>query len=521
MADKKEIAVAKDVRASMDRLLEIGKDIKTWSGIGALLGWDQETYMPEKAVDERSRQQAALSSLVHEKMTSGEIGELLEDLGADDDNPMGDESRCADLSRTERAFIRFVHRSYRKETRLPGRLVKELSETRSKSQSVWAKARQENDFKSFQPWLEKLIDLKLETAEAYGYDDNPYDPLLDDYEPDMKTAEVQRVFSDLKADLVPLVKAISESKQVDNSFLTKHYPTKLQEEFGYKVLEKLNYPMDRGRLDVTAHPFTTELGSDDIRITTRYMEDFFNSSLYSIIHEAGHGLYELGMGDDIRGNLMAGGTSLGIHESQSRTWENLVGRSREFWEYFLPSLKTMFPENLDGVDVEAMWRGVNKVEPSFIRVEADEVTYSLHVMLRFELEQKLINRKLAVKDLPEAWNEGMRDLLGIVPERDSDGVLQDVHWSFGLFGYFPTYALGNLYGSQFWNTMLKDIPDVYTQMASGDFTRILAWLREHIHQYGSSKTAGELAMDITGEPLNAKYFVDYLNSKYKTVYKLD
>jgi carboxypeptidase Taq len=503
---------------AVNRLKEIGEDIKIWSGIGSLLGWDQETYMPEKAVPERSKQQAALSSLLHEKITSAEIGRLLDVLGADEDHVRGDDAKCADLGDLDRALIRVAYREYAKETKLPANLVKELSETRSQAQAAWAKARQNNDFGSFRPWLEKIIDLKLREADAYGWQENPYDPLLDGYEPGMKTSEVDQVFTALKADLVPLVKNIAESEQVNNDFLMRHYPAELQEKFGRFVLDKLNYPMDRGRLDVTAHPFTTELGADDIRITTRYLENFFNSSLFGTVHEAGHGLYELGMGDEIRGGILAEGTSLGIHESQSRTWENLVGRSREFWQFFLPHLKQIFPENLEGIDVEAMWKAVNKVEPSFIRVEADEVTYSLHVMLRFELEKQLINKKLAVKDIPEAWNEGMREMLGIIPANDAEGCLQDVHWSFGLFGYFPTYALGNLYGSQFWNAMMKDLPDTYQRMAAGDFSGILGWLRENIHRHGSAKTADELAVDITGETLNAKHFVGYLNDKYSKIY---
>ena len=390
---------------SLKRLMELGAELKTWGGISALLGWDQETYMPEKAVLERSKQHAAVSTLFHEKITSGEIGNLLASLGADDAHPMGDDGICADLSTLERAFIRTIYRSHSREIKLPAKLVRELAETTSQAQALWAKARQNKDFPSFQPWLEKIIELKLRAADAYGYDDNPYDPLLDEYEADMKTADLDRVFTDFKAELLPLVKKIAEARQVDNSFLTKTYSARLQEKFGYQVLEKLGYPLDRGRLDVSAHPFTSELGSDDVRITTRYLENFFNSCLFSIIHEAGHGLYELGMGDDIRGNLLASGTSLGIHESQSRTWENIVGRSHEFWQYFLPQLKTLFPENLGGIDLHTFWRGVNKVEPSLIRVEADEVTYSLHVILRFDLEKRIINRELAVKDLPEVWNE--------------------------------------------------------------------------------------------------------------------
>ena len=505
---------------SLKRLMELGKEIKVWSGVAALLGWDQECCMPEKAVSERSKQHAAVSALLHEKITSNEIGDLLANVNANDAHPMGDDSICQNMTVLERAFIRQLYRRYSKSTKLPTKLVKNLSETTGQAQAVWAKARQNNDFPTFQPWLEKIVDLKLQAADAYGYDHDPYDPLLDEYEADMKTADVSQVFADLRSELVPLVEHITASAEVNNSFLTKSYPIPLQEKFGYEVLKKLHYPMDRGRLDVSTHPFTTELGNDDVRITTRYIEKFFNSCLFSIIHEAGHGLYELGMGNEIRGNLLSGGCSLGIHESQSRTWENIVGRSHEFWQYFLPVLKKIFPENLKGIDVDTFWRGVNKVEPSFIRVEADEVTYSLHVMLRFDLEKRIINQSLAIKDLPEAWNEGMREMLGIVPPTDTEGVLQDVHWSVGLFGYFPTYALGNLYSSQFWNTILKDIPNVYDQIAGGEFASILSWLRAKIHQHGSSKTATEISLAISGETLNAKYFIDYLRSKYSRVYSL-
>lgn len=509
-----------DPKKTFTELKELGKEITTWNGISALLGWDQETYMPEKAVIGRSQQHAAVDSLLHEKITAKEIGLLLDKLGASDDHPMGDDKMCSELTTLDRAFIRHVYRSYSREIKLPASLVKELSETTSLAQAAWAKARQNNDFPAFQPWLEKVVDLKLQSADALGYKDHPYDPMLDMYEPNMKTAEVDQVFSTLKAGLVPLFRSITEAEQVDNSFLTKHYPAKLQEQFGHQVLDKFGYPMDRGRLDVSAHPFTTEISDDDVRITTRYLENFFNSSLFSIIHEAGHGFYELGMGDDVRGNMLAGGTSLGIHESQSRTWENVIGRSREFWQHFLPSLKTLFPENLKGIDLDTFWRGINKVESSFIRVEADEVTYNLHVILRFELEKAIISRQIAVKDLPEAWNEGMRDMLGIVPSVDSDGVLQDVHWSFGLFGYFPTYTLGNLYSAQFWNAMLKDLPETYTDLRAGKFASIHDWLHKSIYRHGSSRTAAELAVDISGETLNSAHFMDYLNKKYRSIYSL-
>lgn len=508
-----------NTREAVARLKELSAEIKTWHGIDALLGWDQETYMPEKAIGGRSKQQSAVSSLIHEKTTAPEIGRLLELLGADEANERGDESRCSDLSFDERALIRGFYRGYSKATKLPAKLVAELSETQSLAQSAWAKARSNDDFAAFQPHLEKIIDLKLQCADAYGYDQHPYDSLLDEYEPGMKTAEVDQVFGALRSDLVSLVADIARADQVDNSFLTKHYPASKQEEFSRIVMKALSYSDDRGRLDISAHPFTTELGADDIRITTRFLEDFFNSALFSTVHEVGHGLYELGIGEEYRGGILATGTSLGIHESQSRTWENIVGRSREFWEHFLPIAQKIFPENLQSVELDQMWRAVNRVEPSFVRVEADEVTYGLHIMLRFELEKKLIAKELSVKDIPEAWNETTRELLGIVPSNNAEGCLQDVHWSFGLFGYFPTYALGNLYGSQFWNAMTNQIGDQGANMSAGNFAPILSWLREHIHRHGSAKTAGEIAIDVTGESLNAKYFVNYLKDKYARVYR--
>ncbi|KGE73472.1 carboxypeptidase M32 [Spirochaeta lutea] len=513
-------------KKALESLKSIDREVYLLSHIGAALGWDQETYMPEEAVDERSEQGALLSSLGHSRVASDGLAEALEALGAGDfllteqGWAQAENSLAPGLTETDRALIRHVYRAHKRATCLPDSLVRELSQTTSKAQTVWAKARKQDDFESFRPYLEKIIDLKRQEAEAVGYGDHPYDALLDTYEPGMKTAEVQQVFDALGAELVPLVQAIKDAPQVDDSFLEKHYPVAGQEAFGYEVLNAMGYDLTRGRMDVTAHPFTTTLGTKDVRITTRYAENFFKTGIFSIIHEGGHALYEQGFSPEIAGTSLADGTSLGIHESQSRTWENMIGRSRPFWDHFLPRLASRFPENLKDVSSEAFYRGINKVEPSLIRVEADEVTYSLHVMLRFNLETRLITGEIAVKDLPELWRQESRRLLGIEPAKDADGVLQDVHWSFGLFGYFPTYALGNIIGAQFFQVMEQQLPDLQNMISRGDFAPILQWLRDAIHQYGSAKTAGELIRRITGGGLDSRPFMEYLRTKYRDVYRL-
>ncbi|NCN05402.1 MAG: carboxypeptidase M32 [Spirochaetales bacterium] len=514
---------------AIEKVQEIDKEVTLISHIGATISWDQETYMPEQGVEEKSEQSSLLSRLAHDHMAGSTLGNALATLGADE-KLLGAEALGnvtsklpKGLSQTQKALVRKVYRNHFREAKIPEDLVMELSQTGTIAQSVWAKARNAGDFASFQPYLEKLVDLKRREADVVGYEDHPYDALLDTYEPGMKTAQVTQVFKDLRAALVPLVKAIAAAPQVDDSFLQRTYPLASQEAFGLRVLKDLGYDMDRGRMDVTAHPFTTSLGRDDVRITTRYAENFFKTGIFSIIHEAGHGLYELGFGPEIRGSSLADGTSLGVHESQSRTWENMIGRSRPFWNHYLPLLKTYFPGVLDDLGPEAFYRGINKVEPSFIRVEADEVTYSLHIMLRFFLETKLMEGSIKVKDLPDLWRAESRDLLGIDPDHVSSGVLQDVHWSFGLFGYFPTYSLGNIIGAQFYQVIEKDLGGskaLGDLVGSANFEPILSWMRTHIHQYGAAKTAGELLSDITGGGLDAKPFVNYLTAKYTEVYGL-
>jgi carboxypeptidase Taq len=474
------------------------------------------TYMPERGVQARSEQSAFLARLSHQKETAPEIGELLDKLGSTNENPMG----STDLAENDRRLLRAVHRDFHHATRLPAELVSEIARVTSVAQSVWAEARKKSDFSLFKPHLEKIVDLNLQVSDALGYEDHPYDALLDQYEPEIRTADVSRVFTQLREALVPLVRKIKDAKQVDDSVVHKQYPADQQERFSHRVLKALEFDLARGRLDVSAHPFTIGLSGDDVRITTRFTEDLLSSALFSTVHEAGHAFYEMGQNRDFFGTRLASATSLGIHESMSRFWENVVGRSRAFWSYFYPILKEEFPEQLSGVDLEHFYRAINKVEPSLIRVEADEVTYSLHVILRFELERMLIGRELSVSDLPSAWHEQSRDLLGIVPENDATGVLQDIHWSGGSIGYFPTYALGNVYGLQFVSRMRKDVPDMDTRIRHGEFSPLRDWVDTNVHQHGRSRTPAELCEEITGEPMNARYFIDYLTAKYTDIYKL-
>ncbi|RKX76971.1 MAG: carboxypeptidase M32 [Spirochaetes bacterium] len=498
------------------RLKEIGKEIILLDHIKAILTWDQETYMPPNSIEERSEQISFLEGLFHEKIINPEIGDLLSKLGVTQDNPEG----RFDLEPIDRAYLREFYRDHTRNIKLPERLVVELAKESSVAQSVWVKARQNRDFKMFVPHLNKLVMLNREKAERLGYMDHPYDALLDEFEPWMKTERVTEVFSGLQKGLKEIIEKIKEVPQVDDGFLLRDFPVERQKEFGTMVLKEMGFDFDRGRLDVSAHPFTTTLGSDDVRLTSRYNKNFFKTGIFGIIHEGGHGLYELGFLKKIKGNILAMTASLGIHESQSRIWENMIGRSHAFWQYYYPKLKDFFPESLGDISLNDFYRGINKVEPSHIRVEADEVTYSLHIILRFTLETEIISGNLAVKDLPDAWNSKSEELLGIIPGDDSEGVLQDIHWSMGAIGYFPTYALGNLYGAQFYSALKGAQPELEKMLACGDFSGVLNWLRENIHCHGRIYKAEELVKRVTGEELNPDYFIKYLKEKYSEVYGL-
>lgn len=498
-----------DAKTALAELHQKDREAVRLAQAVAVLEWDQETQLPGGGVEDRAEQLALLESLHHQRITDPRIGELLQAAG--DANG---------LEANEAAFVREKRREYDQQTKLPEDLVARKAEARSLGQATWASARKANDFAAFAPRLETLVDLARETADLLGYQEVRYDALLDQFEPYMRASQVTPIFAELRSGLVELLGRIKARPQVDTEFLGVEFDVERQEAFSRRILEILNYPADRGRLDRSTHPFSTKLGSHDVRVTSRYEADNVLSSVFSTIHELGHGHYELGIAPELHGSVLDSGTSLAVHESQSRHWENMIGRSRQFWQFALPLMQEFFPAQLQGVDVDRMWRAANRVQPSFIRVDADEVTYSLHVILRFELEQALIAGEIQVRDLPEAWRAKSKDLLGIVPETDALGVLQDVHWSAGLFGYFPTYALGNLYAAHFLGAMQRDLGDIWAGVAHGKTDHILSWLHDHIHRHGMAKTANELLTDITGDELSPRPFLEYLNTKYSAVYGL-
>ncbi|MFP4490650.1 MAG: carboxypeptidase M32 [Spirochaetaceae bacterium] len=500
----------------LEELRERDRDLQLIYHSIALLQWDQETGMPKRALHERSEQLSLLEGIAHERLASKEMGELLCEAGSTSENPGGGH----DIPHGDYVFLRALRREYDRAVKIPKRLVTELAREISAAQSVWAEARENDDFPSFAPHLEKLITLNREKSRALGLGEHPYDALLDEYEPWMTTAKVDKVFGNLKKELVTLVQELHEFAHVDDSFLHSSYPLPQQEALNRRILSDMGYDFDRGRIDVTAHPFTTAVGSDDVRITTRYKEHTFTSAFFGTVHEAGHALYELGIDDEYKTSVLGEGSSLGIHESRSRTWENMIARSIPFWRRYYSVVKEFFPSQLEDVTLSNFIKAINKVHPSCIRIEADEVTYSLHIILRYQLEQALVKGDLSVKDLPAEWNRGMEELLGIRPKNDGEGVLQDVHWSMGAVGYFPTYALGNLYAAQFYSTMWDDLGDVDTLVLEGKFYRITEWMRTRIHRYGKAKTPAELLKDVTGEALKAEPFIRYLRDKYTQIQEM-
>jgi carboxypeptidase Taq len=479
----------------------------------AVLGWDQETYMPSGGAQDRAMQLSTLNGLAHEKFVSDEVGSLLEELksGLDEMDPNSDDSR----------LIIQIGKEFDKQRKIPNQWVGEFSKTTSLAQQNWKAARMESDFQKFQPDLERVIEMRKEYTEFFKPYDHIYDPLLDDFESGMKTAEVKAVFDDLRPQQVELIQAISDSKHpVNDAILHQEFDERKQWDFGIEVIKAFGYDLERGRQDRSTHPFTTSFGTGDVRITTRIYPDYLSSGLFSTLHEAGHGMYGQGIDPKLSRSLIADGASLGMHESQSRMWENLVGRSRHFWVAFFPRLKEFFPSQLGNVELDEFYRAINKVERSLIRVEADEATYNLHIMLRFEIELGLIEGKLAPKDLPEIWNTKMDEYLGITPTDDAKGVLQDIHWSFGILGYFPTYSLGNLIASMLWEQIHEDIPELESQIAMAEFDSLFTWLRENIHVHGAKFEPLDLVRKITGSGLTAEPYINYLNSKFREIYRL-
>ncbi len=499
---------------TLDKLCAHARETALLQSVAELLGWDERTKMPPAAGAYRAEQMTYLSSLVHRRQTDPQLGDWLAELAASD--------LASDPHSDAGATIREMRREYDKLVKLPQKLVEELTRASVLGQQAWVEARKNDDFATFAPILERIVGLKQQQADAIGYADCPYDALLDDFEPGETTKNVARVLEAFRGELVPLVAAIADSShQPDLDILKRNYPIDAQETFGKQAASAIGFEFNRGRLDVTHHPFCAGMGPDDCRLTTRYDERFFPSGFFSILHEAGHGIYDQGLRGDQFGLPPGTFVSLGIHESQSRMWENMVGRSIPFWRHFFPLAQAAFPAALSGTRLEDFCFAVNDVRPSLIRVEADEATYNLHIIIRFELEQALINDHLAIKDLPAAWNQKYRDYLGIEPPSDADGVLQDVHWSAALIGYFPTYALGNLYAAQFFAQAAKDVGPLDEQFARGEFAPLLGWLREKIHRPGRCFTAPELVQNITGKPLSHAALIAYLREKYTNYYGLD
>ena len=500
-----------DFDATYAKLCRHCRETALLGSIESLLGWDERTLLPPAAGEYRAEQMTYLAGMIHRRETDPQLGDWLRELAASSlaGEPHSD---CGTV-------IREVRRDYEKKTRLPQALVEEITRTSVLGQQAWVDARKNDDFRAFQPLLTKMVSLKREEADALGFEECRYDALLDNYEPRARTAEVAKVLAALRGQLVPLVAAIRESgRRPDLSIVERNYPTGAQQDFGRQIAAAFGFDFNRGRLDVTAHPFCSEAGPHDCRITTRFNEHHFNEAFFGILHEAGHGLYEQGLPPDQYGLPTGTAISLGIHESQSRMWENFVGRSRAFWDYAFPLARQAFPQALGDVPLDAFYFAINDVRPSLIRVEADEVTYNLHVLIRFELEQALINDGLDVADLPAAWNEKYREYLGITPPNDADGVLQDIHWSAGLFGYFATYSLGNLYAAQFFERADRDCGGLQAQFAGGQFGTLRKWLVEQVHAHGRHYTAAQLVERVTHQPLSHDALMRHLRNKFGPLY---
>jgi carboxypeptidase Taq len=478
----------------------------------ALLEWDEQVYMPPGGAPVHGEMVATIRKTAHEKLTSDEVGRLLETLqGA---------AAGLDGDAADRRLIAVTARDYQKAVRVPAAFVAEQAKAVSAAQHAWIEARSRSDFAHFKPHLARLIELKRRYVGFFPPAAHPYDTLLDEFEPGITTADVQAIFATLRPRQVALIRAIAERPQVDDSFLRAAYPEADLWAFGEEVITAFGFDWTRGRQDRSVHPFATGIGPDDVRITTRLVPGEPFSLFFGTAHETGHALYEQGIANGLRRSLLGDGASLGIHESQSRLWENLVARSWPFWQHFFPKLQARFPGQLEAVTADRFYRGINKVERSLIRVESDEATYNLHIMLRVEMEIAMLSGDVPVDDLPDLWRTRMQEYLGLVPGSDAAGILQDIHWSIGAMGYFATYTLGNLISAQLWNAFGRACPDRDAQMARGDFSALLQWLRTHVHQHGRTYQPQELVERVTGSRIDPEPYLQYLETKYGQIYGL-
>lgn len=500
----------------LQQLKEILGEVSDLQTASSVLGWDQQTYMPPGGAEARGHQLGTLGKLAQIRFTSDEVGWLIEDLKKE----LGGEKILGSLDSDEASLVRVTARDFEKARRVPPEFVLEQALVTARAFEAWREARRKSDFSIFQPHLERVVELVKRYITFFPPAEHPYDILLDNFEPGMKTREVQEIFKSLRPKQSALLKAIAAGKQVDASMLQGAYNEKKMEKFSVDIATRFGFDWTRGRQDRAPHPFQTTFSINDVRITTRFEKENPIAMLFSTMHETGHALYEMGIKEKYERTPLMGGASLAVHESQSRLWENLVGRSMPFWQYFYPEFKKLFPAQLDGVGLKSFYKAINRVQPSFIRLNADEATYNMHIMLRLELEIGMVEGSLQVRDLPDAWNDKMQEYLGIRPPSDAVGVLQDVHWSGGALGYFSTYALGNLVSAQLWERITADLPDLGSEIARGRFESLLEWLRKNLHGFGRKYEPQQLVKKITGSGISSEAYVRYLTRKYSEIYAL-
>lgn len=497
------------IKNNYERFVALKQEIADINNAIALMSWDQETYMPSLATEFRSRQIATLSGMAHEKSISNEMHDLLQLLSND-----------STLSDKQKANISESLYDFEESKKFDKDFVVESSRITNEAGNQWFKARKEDNFEIFKESLGKMIDLKQRTAKLLGYKEHAYDALLNQYERGLTVTEAQAVFSQVKAELVPFFQEIVALQKPLSSVMHAHYNANKQWDFGIELLKQMGFDFESGRQDKSEHPFTSGTSPKDVRLTTRISENDLANMVWSCIHEGGHGLYEQGLPESEYGLPLGQSVSLGIHESQSRLWENNVGRSLPFWKHNFSLAQKYFPENLNHVSLDAFYKAMNEVKPSFIRTEADELSYHLHILIRFEMEKEMMEGRIDKNTAKEAWNKKYKDYLGLDVKSDKEGIIQDIHWSFGLFGYFPTYSLGSFYAAQFYHFAKQAIPNLEAQIASGNHLELLAWLRTNIHQYGRQYLPSELSERICGEKLNFSYFMNYVKEKYSAIYAL-
>jgi len=500
------------MKKSLDFIYKKQKELSVFGGIAALLGWDQMTYMPKNGAKNRSEQSALISKLSHEKVISDEFWNHIENLNKNIEN----------LSKKDKIVVERLRKDVEKLRKIPSDFVERLSKTTTIAYTSWQEAREKANFKIFLPHLEKIVGLEKEYCGYINLPGPSYNSLLDDYEEGMIIDKLKKEFETLKPQMINILEKIKSTKTFEKqSKLNLKFSVEKQKKICNTLFEKLNLSKDKSRIDVSTHPFTTSLGYDDVRITTNFEHSNPMFSLFSTVHEGGHALYELGFPqDEYKYTVISDSPSLGMHESQSRFWENMIARSKHFWKYFFPIFKENDSKQFSGIDLDIWYKYVNQVAPSFIRVEADELTYGLHVILRFELEVSLFDEEISVKELPSFWNEKMNEMLGIIPPSDKEGVLQDMHWSSGSFGYFPTYLIGTVYASQFFKKLSEENPNIFYEIEKGEYKNILFWLRDNIHRLGRLMTSDEIVKKVCGEGLNSKVFVNYLKNKYYNLYEV-